>query len=90
MAIPPAIDEICRLHGLGYSLRDIATSYRVSHETVRQWLIAAGEIAPKSHPKALHAKRKPHPWRQHNPGAFKSDYARNEKTVPAHARPVRK
>ena len=39
---------------------------------------------------ALHAKRKPHPWRQHNPGAFKSDYDRNEKTVPAHARPVRK
>ncbi|WDS36214.1 hypothetical protein [Pseudoxanthomonas sp.] len=33
---------------------------------------------------------KPHPWRVHSPGWLANDRNRNEKTVPAHARPVRK
>lgn len=35
-------------------------------------------------------KKKPHPWRAFSPGWLASDRNRNEQTIPAHARPVRK
>lgn len=33
--------------------------------------------------------KKPHPWRQWQPGQFKSDIPREHRIAPVHARPVR-